>query len=62
MLLGEVKGTWGAHHSFRIPRDARLEHLSLVGGTGSGKSTQAARYALQDVAAPSRPGLLIVAT
>src|SRR5581483_4541541 len=60
VLLGEFSGTWGVRQLYRIPRDARLEHLSLIGGTGTGKSTQATCYALQDIVAPSRLGLLML--
>ena len=58
--LGERRGVLGAPTAHTIPRASRVRHVAVFGATGSGKSTVLKNIALQDAAAPSRPGFLCI--
>ncbi len=60
VALGGRRGVLGVARPHVIDRAARVRHLAVFGPTGSGKSTALTNIALQDAAAPSRPGILCI--
>jgi hypothetical protein len=60
VALGTRPGSLGVARPHIVARASRVRHLAVFGATGSGKSTVLKNLALQDAAAPGRPGLLVV--
>lgn len=60
VTFGRDQGRLGLARPHVVSRASRVRHLAVYGATGAGKSTVLTNLALQDAAAPSRPGLMVV--
>lgn len=59
LRLGRRQGSWFGGW-YDVPPGLQLLHLSVVGPTGSGKSTLVVNLVAQDAALNYRPGLLVI--